>query len=203
MKGYFPMTKRINQSRYAILGILSLGPKSGYDIKKIFSESFASFWSESYGQIYPILKRLKEEGLATQTTAKSAGRPDRYLYRITKKGRQEFKKWLIQPARRQVGRHDIVLKMLFGHQVSLGDNIRLVKEFRARHRQELQALKIKTEKLSHLDAHDEKARHHLLSLRYGELLNRAYLQWCEETLECLRQMSRGKKEKRTARKRPS
>jgi PadR family transcriptional regulator AphA len=31
---------------------------SGYDIRKTVQESIRFFWSESYGQIYPALKRL-------------------------------------------------------------------------------------------------------------------------------------------------
>jgi hypothetical protein len=38
---------------YAILGLLSIEPMSGYDIRANLEESLAHFWSESYGQIYP------------------------------------------------------------------------------------------------------------------------------------------------------
>jgi DNA-binding PadR family transcriptional regulator len=38
--------------------MLSLRPMSGYDIRKTVQESIRFFWSESYGQIYPALKRL-------------------------------------------------------------------------------------------------------------------------------------------------
>ena len=47
-----------SKTRFAVLGILSYGPMSGYDIKKFYEQNVAGFWSESYGQIYPILKRL-------------------------------------------------------------------------------------------------------------------------------------------------
>src|SRR5580658_2289456 len=54
---------REKASRFAVLGMLSLGEKlSGYDIRKVISESTANFWSESYGNIYPVLKRLLAEG---------------------------------------------------------------------------------------------------------------------------------------------
>ena len=47
-----------NKSKYAIMGMLSMGPMSGYDIKKRFEKSLSYFWNESYGQIYPILRKL-------------------------------------------------------------------------------------------------------------------------------------------------
>ena len=40
----------------ALLGLLSLRPMSGYDIRQVISESIGYFWSESYGQIYPGLE---------------------------------------------------------------------------------------------------------------------------------------------------
>lgn len=56
---------RQNKSQYALLGMLTLGEMSGYDIKKLFDTSLRNFWGESFGQIYPILRRLVREGLAT------------------------------------------------------------------------------------------------------------------------------------------
>jgi len=37
-------------SSFAILGVLSLGAMSGYDVKKLIERSIAHFWNESYGQ---------------------------------------------------------------------------------------------------------------------------------------------------------
>ena len=58
-------------SRYALLGMLSIRPMSGYDIKKLIEASISNFWTESYGQIYPILKTLVAEKLVTRTTAET------------------------------------------------------------------------------------------------------------------------------------
>ena len=40
-----------NKSKYAVMGVLSICPASGYDIKKFMECSTSNFWSESYGQI--------------------------------------------------------------------------------------------------------------------------------------------------------
>ena len=61
------------KSKYAILGMLSIEPMSGYDIKKEIEESISNFWTESYGQIYPVLKSLVAEKLVTKTVQKGAG----------------------------------------------------------------------------------------------------------------------------------
>ena len=57
---------------YAILGFLAQRPMSGYDIKRSVEESVDNFWSESFGQIYPILRRLAEQGMVEKATPESA-----------------------------------------------------------------------------------------------------------------------------------
>ena len=47
---------------WAVLGLIALKPRSGYDVKRIIDTSIRHFWAASYGQIYPELKRLEEVG---------------------------------------------------------------------------------------------------------------------------------------------
>ena len=46
-----------------ILGMLKLGVPTGYDIKKVIDDSTRFFWTASFGQIYPELKKLRKAGL--------------------------------------------------------------------------------------------------------------------------------------------
>ena len=45
-----------------ILGLLSVRPMSGYDMKRFVDHSTRFFWAASYGQIYPVLRRLESDG---------------------------------------------------------------------------------------------------------------------------------------------
>src|SRR2546422_4002758 len=81
--------RRANTSRYAILGVLSRRPMSGYDVKKLIERSIAHFWSESYGQIYPILNRLAAEGLAERRRGKQPRKPERHVNSLTPNGPAE------------------------------------------------------------------------------------------------------------------
>ena len=177
-----------NKSKYAIMGILSMDPMSGYDIKKRFEKSLSYFWSESYGQIYPILKNLAKQGLATRSIQKQTGKPDRHIYELTDKGRKAVKEWMIQPVGRLIGRHEILLKLFFGHQVSLEDNIRQVEHFRELQSQKLKELKASKEMLKADGEDNANLTYWLMTLRYGQHVNRAYLRWCDETLTELRRM---------------
>lgn len=177
-----------NKSKYAIMGILSMGPMSGYDIKKKFEESFSYFWSESYGQIYPILKKLAQQELATRSIERQEGKPDRHIYALTAKGQKALQHWIIQPVERQIGRHEILLKLFFGQQVSLTDNISQIEHFRKLQSQKLKEIKT-TEQLLKADYKDNpNLSYWLMTVKYGQHVNQAYLQWAKETLAILRGM---------------
>ena len=177
-----------NKSKYAVMGILSMGPMSGYDIKKRFEKSLSYFWSESYGQIYPILKNLAKQGLATRSIKKQTGKPDRHIYALTDKGRRALQEWMIQPVGRLIGRHEILLKLFFGHQVSLEDNIRQVEHFRELQSQKLKEIKATEEMLKAYYKDNPNLRYWLMTVRYGQYVNRAFLRWSKETLTELRRM---------------
>src|ERR1017187_5448402 len=104
---------REKASRFAILGMLALGKKqSGYDLKKAIATSTANFWSESYGNIYPTLRKLLEEG-ATQEDSENAppSKRQKQLYSITEKGRRALRQWLRQPAAVRSEDNELLLKL--------------------------------------------------------------------------------------------
>src|SRR4051812_48211871 len=77
-----------------ILGLLSWGPRSGYEIKATVDRSTRFFWAASYGQIYPELRRLERDGLIEGEDAPNGARPRR-VYRLTDAGRAELERWLL------------------------------------------------------------------------------------------------------------
>ena len=81
--------------KYAILGLLSQHPMTGYDIAREFKENaFANFWYATHGQIYPELKRLLEEKLVQYEVVIQGKVLEKKLYTITEAGRQDFLNWL-------------------------------------------------------------------------------------------------------------
>lgn len=179
---------RENKSQYAILGLLSLKSMSGYDIKKMFEKNFSYFWSESYGQIYPLLKRLLAQKLVSRSVIKQMGKPDRHLYKLTKKGNEKLRSWLLEPVKRQIGRHEILLKLIYGSRVSLDDNIRQVEQFREIQTKEIRQMKPYRKQLMEEYPKNPNLPYWLMAVSFGEHLDRAYIRWCDETLKMLRDM---------------
>ncbi len=175
-----------NRSKYAVLGLLSWGPMSGYTIKKAIEQSIGNFWNESYGQIYPILKQLAAEGLATTSVEKHVGKPDRYVYALTDKGRKALQRWLRKPAEQEVGRIEILLKLFFGRHIALAENIRQLQRFQTCQRQLLQKFDAIEERLKAEHADNPDLLYWLLTISYGRHICQARLHWCDEALATLR-----------------
>jgi PadR family transcriptional regulator, regulatory protein AphA len=76
-----------------ILGMLKLGLRTGYDIKKATDVSTQFFWSASYGQIYPELKRLRQAGLV-RARSQPRGKLKRTEYTLTRAGERALHDWL-------------------------------------------------------------------------------------------------------------
>lgn len=177
---------KLNRTKQAILGFLTWEPMSGYDIKKAIENSTSTFWSESYGQIYPILKRMTEEGLVTQSLLTTRGGRDRHVYAITEAGREELRRWLSEPTEPSAVRNELLLKLFFGRQTDAQTNIRRIETFRNAQQQDLERYaKSRKELSTSLEKHPDLA-YWLMTLRFGESEKQALLSWCEETLAALR-----------------
>ncbi|MFD2370853.1 PadR family transcriptional regulator [Brevibacillus sp. GCM10020057] len=97
-----------------ILGFLSYGEMSGYDIKQAFTNSIGYFYDASFGAIYPALRKLEEEGHVTKQEIIQTGKPNKILYRITKSGRETFLREIQTPIVPAVLRSDMLVKIFFG-----------------------------------------------------------------------------------------
>jgi PadR family transcriptional regulator AphA len=103
-----------------ILGMLKLGLRTGYDIKKAIDFSTRFFWGASYGQIYPELKRLTKEGLV-RPRSQPRGKIKRTEYSLTKAGERALQEWLTDTSSIYELRDEGLLRLFFGDIVSRED----------------------------------------------------------------------------------
>src|SRR5205807_6419875 len=130
------------QTGRLLLGMLALGKRTGYDIKQLVDRMTAFFWTASYGQIYPELRKLEEHGLIVGRSEPTGERP-RTAYRLTDAGRQALNRWLASDAPPALElRDEGMLKLFFsdavpGQQTAI---VRAVRERTERKRATLHAL---------------------------------------------------------------
>ena len=162
-----------------VLGMLSLGPRSGYDIKQVVDRSTRFFWAASYGQIYPELRRLEEERLIEGEDAPSGGR-SRRIYKLTKAGRDALRDWLFGSTVTIELRDESLLRLFFADSLPREEALVLLEGRKMGHEEFLQALR-------EIDARPGEDPPFVdLVLRWGIEFNEWGAVWCERHLQRLR-----------------
>lgn len=182
--------KRINKTRYALLGMLSHQPMSGYDIKKVLYRSTQYFWQESDGQIYPILAELLKEKCITSLAIESQGNRTRKVYQISSKGLEELKDWLVQEVVPTIPRNELLLKLFFGSMVPLEITQKHILEHQRQLNKRLETYQEITKGLA-----DEKSPYQLywqMTVEFGKQIVQAQLNWCEDSLQTLKKLGQSK-----------
>lgn len=105
--------KKLNKSRYAVLGILAEKPRSGYEILRFMRQATSHFWQESDASLYPMLRLLEKEGKIVGHE-ESHGKRKRRVFEITEEGLEELRAWLALPVQEEVRRSEFLLKLFFG-----------------------------------------------------------------------------------------
>ena len=163
----------LSPTAYVILGMLSGEARSGYEIKALVDESVRFFWSASYGQIYPELKRLSEAGLVEGADAPRGARK-RTVYAITADGEAELLDWLRRPPETTEMREEGLLKLFFSGVLPAEEAVETLRAMRA-HRLEL------VRRLRDLEPQTEAKPDPfpLIILRGGLEYNEWFAEWCE------------------------
>ena len=175
---------RTNKTRFALLGMLSFHPASGYEIKTAMQRTTDHFWSESDGAIYPILKQLLDEGLVTfEVENADSGKPKK-VYSITEDGNAELQDWLEQDVESTRGRSELLLKIFFGKNIDKS----VTKKHIENYKNKMMSTLKEYENIAKISA-TKKSKDNLfgfLTLKAGIIQAKAKLQWCDEALELLK-----------------
>jgi len=97
---------------YSILGLISLGKASGYDIHRIFADSPMGQYSSSPGSIYPALDRLANRGLLTAEFDPKQNMRRRKTFALTSLGEHTLHCWLAEAVTLEEIQSDIRTSLL-------------------------------------------------------------------------------------------
>jgi DNA-binding PadR family transcriptional regulator len=104
---------------YALLALLSEGPKYGLRLQNEFEARTGEVWPLNIGQVYTTLQRLERDGLVESD---GEGERSQKRYRITQAGSQELTEWLRTPPELvPPPRDELVIKVLVALQVQETD----------------------------------------------------------------------------------
>ena len=171
-----------------LLGLLTIEPMSGYDLGQTIRGSIGHFWNESYGQIYPNLKKLAADGLVSAKAEKQKGKPERRIYSIIREGRERLTNWLAVPPQAEVPHNELLLKLFFGAQVSPDISIGYIERMAESERSSIQLIKRAAEEIARNQQYPD-APYWKMAARFGEIELEAHLRWAEETLAELKKIA--------------
>jgi DNA-binding PadR family transcriptional regulator len=117
-----------------MLGMVRLGARSGYAIKKAADASTRFFWPTSLAQVYPQLAQLERAGLLTRREDPRGARA-RSAYELTEQGNAALLAWLCSPREGTTHfRDEGVLRLFFGDVLPQEDQLALVQRLQERAR---------------------------------------------------------------------
>ena len=185
MPGSSPLPK----SNYLILGLLSFGEMSGYDLKQTADMSVAHFYaSPARSQIYTELRRLSELGYVEAREVEQSDRPDKRLYKVTRSGQAALREWLENtPTSTDVIKSHLLLKVFFGSRMdrsALIEEVRQSRDDARKHEEFLRQI------LSRCDG-EQGSLFTYLTVGKGIAHSRADESWADEAIQMLENADEG------------
>jgi len=162
------------------LGVLSMGERSGYEIKKTVEESFHHFFRAGYGSIYPALAELERTGLVAGREVAQEGRPAKRVYGITGTGRELLGRALAGEEPRHAVRSEFLVLMYFAHLLPAERLATVLDTMIARFRDGLAA-----DLDDYARTHDQLTAGQRFALGYGRTVVAAALDYLERHRETL------------------
>ena len=164
----------------AVLGMVSLGARSGYEIRRAAERSVRFFWALGPPQIYAELKRLEEAGLI-------AGRDDargsraRRVFELTPAGTEALRAWVAHdtaaPGSLEL-RDPELLRLFFADAAGPEAAARLVAGMRERSRLALDQFRREIEPAA-ARTREAGAEHPEHVARFGRELHEFIVDWCD------------------------
>jgi DNA-binding PadR family transcriptional regulator len=152
---------------------------SGYDVRQFLENLSWLIGSPSFGSLYPALRRLVQDGLATVEVTVRETKPPKKVYHITEAGRSTLQEWLDQPTT-PGSLKAFAMRLILASNLSRPGLIAHLRQRRtavAGHEARLAGV-AKT-----LDAARDAGQH--LALDYALAVARAETAWLDSTLERL------------------
>jgi DNA-binding PadR family transcriptional regulator len=105
---------RLTPTSYVVLGLLSwLGEATPYDLKRVAAGGLDTFWLLQHAQLYSEPERLTKAGYLSEKRERTGRR--RKLYRLTTKGENALRDWVMAPTAEPTRLRDPgLLKLFFG-----------------------------------------------------------------------------------------
>lgn len=170
---------------YALLGLLSLKPMTGYEMKKWVEQALTHFWKTSYGQIYPTMARLEKYKLVESRNIESESGPNRIEYALTELGEEALIEWLREDTEDFNDKDETLLKFYFSDLLTEDEMIAKLQRAIDFNQSILDGYSGDVNHMEEVKKPTRKQLNQYLCTKKGVYLNEARIKWAKECIEAL------------------
>ncbi len=179
--------------KHALLGFLNYAPMTGYELKRHFDNSIHYFWNAKLSQIYPTLDLMKKEGLLTMEVDYQENGPNRKVHHITDAGREELRRWLLEPLDLSPNRVAFLVQVFFGGNLAKEEILAQLRRNLALHREQLAAYNGQVRDVVRRNIEDTGLKREgvfwSLTLESGVEYEKGRIKWCRKAIKGIEAMN--------------
>lgn len=181
--------------KHGILGLLTYGDMSGYEIRTVFKDSLNYFWKAQTSQIYRELNVLEKNGWIEKQTVEQDGRPDKNICSITDEGRKELLRWLSDPNLdvEMDKRTPTLMKTFFMGELPISDSLKFFRRLNQEFRDDLEDLQEADNSIVYYQDRIPNKKDALfwqMTADFGKRYMQMYLDWTEDCIQLLENLEK-------------
>lgn len=163
---------------------------TGYELDKAFKAALYASWHVQTSQVYYELGKMEALGLVTTELVIQTSRPNKKIYHIEEKGKQAFKKWLLEDHIQEelAMKHPFLMQCFFAGENSKAENLQMLKKFKEACREQLEMLKAtKNEGNRYREemTEPEKAKYWWYVAKFNLNYYKMCIEWAEQTIAAI------------------
>ncbi len=177
--------------KHGILGLLNYGDMTGYDIMRVFKNSLSYFWKAQTSQIYRELQNLKNMNWVTSSDVEQEGKPDKKLFSITKEGKKELNRWLLEENTGLETKSPLLMKTFFRGERNIDENIDFFKNVQKDCSKIISNSEIPLEQIKLYEKNikdSKKALYWKMTMEYGIMYMKMLNEWANKCISELEEL---------------
>ena len=181
--------------KHGLLGLLSYGSMTGYDLDKAFKDSLSFFWQAQTSQIYRELNTMQQKGWLESQHVIQNEKPNKRIYSITAEGKKEFQNWLASESALQADiadsmsvRSGFLMRVFFAGNMEPEQIALMFKAYREKSNGRMDRFGTVSDSIAHYGMvlnSEMHTKYWKIAALYGELFYKAGLEWAEKAIAIL------------------
>lgn len=175
--------------KHGILGLLSYGSMTGYELMKVFNDSLSFFWSAQTSQIYRELDTIEKKGWVESEIVIQHDKPNKKVFTITESGKMALMTWLDDHSleKQMKFRDDLTMRVFFSSKADRRLLINELKQYQNMNKTFIDGLRMTKDKYIDCNAddlEDDTLYWHMAILR-GLRSAEGNIKWVDDCLNLL------------------